>query len=254
MSRFFVDEKMEPNDLIVITGQDAHHIAKVLRHKPGDRLKLSDGRRTEATGQILEINYKREQIKLKIIDKNIMEGVHPKITLFQGLTKGDKMAFIIQKATEIGVSTIVPVKTERTVVEIEPNKMEAKRQRWQRIAMEAAKQCMRIDIPTVESPQNFNSCLSRIDNFQLALIPWEMERSRNIKRVLSEIKGEITDLAVFIGPEGGFSQDEIQKAKDTRAICMSLGPRILRTETAALAVCCILMYELGDIGGYTCQK
>jgi len=254
MSRFFVFKKFEVNDHVIISGDDAHHIAKVLRYKPGDVLKLSDGNQAEGEAEIIDIDYKNLQIKTKIIAKNNMEKLYPKITLFQGLPKGDKMTFVIQKATEIGISSIVPIKTKRTIVEIEPDKIASKRQRWQKIAVEAAKQCMRIDIPKIEAPKDFASCLSELASFQLVIIPWEMEHSRSLKEVLQETTGEIRDIAVFIGPEGGFSEEEIEIAKNTKAICVSLGPRILRTETAALAVCSILMYELGDLGGYRCQK
>jgi len=254
MSRFFVFKEFQVNDNVIISGDDAYHIIKVLRCKPGDLLKLSDGKLTEGEAEIVDIDYKNIQIKTRIIANNKMKELYPKITLFQGLPKGDKMSLIIQKTTEIGVSSIVPLKTKRTIVEIEPDKIDVKRQRWQRVAMEAAKQCMRIDIPKVEIPQDFNTCLSQLDNFQLVIIPWEMEHSKNIKEVLKESTGDIRDIAVFIGPEGGFSEEEIEIAKNTKAVCVSLGPRILRTETAAMAVCSILMYEFGDLGGYRCQK
>jgi 16S rRNA (uracil1498-N3)-methyltransferase len=248
MSRFFVNKEININDIIIITGDDAKHIAKVLRHKPGDFLRLSDGKQTEGIAQIEEIDYRNIQIKTKIVDKNKMEEIYPKITLFQALLKGDKIELIIQKATEIGVSAIVPMSTERTIVDLSKHKLESKWRRWQKIALEAAKQCMRMDIPRIDKPQDFDTCISQTNEFQLVLIPWELESTINIKQILKENKNDIKNVAIFIGPEGGFSPEEINSAKENRAISVSLGQRILRSETAAITACSILMYELGDLG------
>lgn len=248
--RFFVFKDFYLNETVVISGDDAHHIMKVLRHKPGDILRLSDGRNTEAIAVIEEIDAKHIQIKTKIIEKNIKDNIKPAITLFQSLPKGDKMDYILQKNTEIGVSKFVPVITERTIVELSRQKLSNRMQRWRKIVMEASKQCMRMDIPQIFDVKGFDDSLKDIKDYDIAIIPWEQEKSCFLKSALTQANNNNTaKIAVFIGPEGGFTGEEISKAKGFGAVPVSLGPRILRSETAAIAVCAAIMYELGELGG-----
>ena len=248
--RFFIFKELNINDTVIISGDDAHHIIKVLRYKPGDLLKLSDGKNTEATAVIEEIDAKDIQIKTKIIEKNMKENIKPVITLFQGLPKGDKLDFILQKNTEIGVSKFVPIITERTVVELSQKKFSNRMQRWKKIVQEASKQCMRLDIPQIAEVKGFDESLKDIKDYNLAIIPWEQEKSCFLKNILNGVqRQDALKIAVFIGPEGGFTGGEIEKAKSSGAVPVSLGSRILRTETASIAVCAAIMYELGELGG-----
>ncbi|HHW01540.1 MAG TPA: 16S rRNA (uracil(1498)-N(3))-methyltransferase [Thermoanaerobacterales bacterium] len=248
--RFFVFKELKANDTVVISGNDAHHIIKVLRHKPGDLLKLSDGNSTEATAVIKEIDIKNLQIKTEIIEKNIREKIKPVITLFQGLPKGDKFDFILQKNTELGVAKFVPIITERTVVDLSQKKLSNRMQRWKKIVEEASKQCMRLDVPQVAEVEGFDESLKDICGYNIAIIPWEEEKSCYLKSILTGLqRHDALKIAVFIGPEGGFTSAEIEKAKKSGAVPVSLGSRILRTETASVAVCAAIMYELGELGG-----
>jgi len=249
MLRLFVFQKLAIGDEIVVTGEDAHHIIRVLRLSPGDVISISDGKSEESVGIITDIDIRSTKIRIRILEQNKIKETKPFITLLQGLPKGEKFDWIIQKSTEIGVSKIVPIVTKRTVVNIAPMKLQRRMQRWNRIAEEAAKQSMRIDIPQIVELSKFEDSLKEIENNQLSIIPWEQEKNVSLKEVLRGNKKNITKIAVFIGPEGGFSFEEIEKAKQFGAVPVSLGSRILRTETAAIVACSILMYELGGMGG-----
>ena len=249
MPRLFIYEKLEVGDEIVVSGEEAHHIIRVLRLGHGDLVSISDGKSEESVGVISEVDTRSTKIKIRVLYKNKSEETKPTITLLQGLPKGEKFDWIIQKCTEIGVSRIVPIITQRTVVNIAPTKLEHRMMRWKKIAEEAAKQSMRMDIPEIVELLTFDEALKEIDRHHLSLIPWEQERNISLKKVLKDIDQSITKVAVFIGPEGGFSPDEAEMARTHGAVPVSLGPRILRTETAAIAACSILMYELGGMGG-----
>ncbi|HOJ11214.1 MAG TPA: 16S rRNA (uracil(1498)-N(3))-methyltransferase [Clostridiales bacterium] len=257
MSRFFITDDNIYSDSIIISGEDFNHIKNVLRYKTGDSLILCDGNGRDYYVYIEFIGDK--EIKTKIIDvsENQTEA-SVNVTLFQGMAKGEKMDFIIQKSVELGVSRIVPVITERTVVKLENSRdKEKKRIRWQRIALEAAKQCNRGVIPEVGLLVDFTVASDLMHKFNLALIPYEKEEKLALKTVLLEFKNKYSNLdkdkypeiALFIGPEGGFSDKEIIRSHEKGIIPVTLGPRILRTETAALTVQSIIMYELGDIIG-----
>lgn len=175
--------------------------------------------------------------------------VIPKITLFQGLPKGDKIDFILQKNTEIGVTKFVPMITERTIVKLSSKKVKKRLKRWTKIVKEASKQCMRIDIPEVKQPISFNKAVSYFKNYDLVLIPWEQEKKVSVRKTIKNLDRNITNIAVLIGPEGGFSVDEVEMAKRFGAVSVTLGPRILRTETAGIVISSLLLYEIGDLGG-----
>ncbi|MCG0274761.1 MAG: 16S rRNA (uracil(1498)-N(3))-methyltransferase [Thermosediminibacteraceae bacterium] len=248
MPIFFVCGKINPGDVVEISGEDAHHITKVLRMAKGEFLNLSNGVDSIGKGQILELIPESCKIKVKVIEKTNFEPKRPRITLFQGVPKGQKFDFILQKNTELGVAEFVPVITERTVVEIDDKKSKKKVERWQKIVKEAAKQCCRPDLPVVHEPVDFDECIKLLKKYPLVLVPWEEEREVFLKQILSTVSADLKDIAVLIGPEGGLSKEEIEKVKKSGAITVSLGPRILRTETAGFAVTTILMYEMGDLG------
>lgn len=253
MSRFFVSPgSIDLNrGIITIEGEDVRHISNVLRAAPGDTLVLSDGSGMDYEAVIDRID--REYIITRIADTRPNYTEPPiEITLFQGLPKADKMEAIIQKCVELGVKRIVPVITARTVVKLKGAKdIASKTTRWKRIALEAAKQCDRGIVPEVEEPVEFLTALEKAGGCTLNLIPYEEEREGSLKRLLREYGGsEITqrEIAILIGPEGGFEPAEVEEAIKSGFCSVTLGPRILRTETAGMAVAAIIMYEIGDMG------
>lgn len=249
MSRYFVFRDFKHNDIIEISGEDAHHIIKVLRHKIGDKIEISNGQDLESTVVIENIDYKGLKVVSRVIKIRKREDIKPKITLFQGMPKGNKIDFILQKNTEIGVTAFIPIFTERTIVQLSEKKAKKRLSRWRKIVIEASKQCRRIDIPMVHFPINFAKAVDSFNDFDLVLMPWEEEKNVTLKQVLRNFEGPKEKIAVLIGPEGGFSSNEVDLAMQYDAIPVTLGSRILRTETAGIVVSSLLMYELGDLGG-----
>ena len=231
MPRIFVPQDQLP----FITGSDVHYLKDVLRIKPGDEIEILDGNGTIYSATIN--NIQKDKIKLDIIRSSKSE-TEPAvgITLAQSLPKAKKMDFIIQKCTELGVSEIIPVITERSISKGE------KTARWQKIAIEAAEQSGRASIPKVASLIDFKSLLKKAKEFDLALIPWEMEKTNRLKTILQ--KSSFRNIIMLIGPEGGFSSQEVAEAKAAGFIPISLGKRILRAETAGMAMLSMMMYEL----------
>lgn len=240
MSRFFVDKASIKDGRIDLGTENSNHIVNVLRARAGDEITVCDGDLNDYICILTDVNKKHAVGKIIEKVKNTNEPpIH--ITLFQGIPKGDKMDTVIQKCVEIGVDRIVPVKTEYTVVKTE-NKEEKKTTRWNRIAEAAAKQCGRGKIPVVESIITFKEAAERVADFRNAVIPYEMEKERGIREFIKTFKGN--DVAVYIGPEGGFSKEEIALAISNNITPVTLGKRILRTETAGLVTSVILLYEL----------
>jgi 16S rRNA (uracil1498-N3)-methyltransferase len=237
--RFFIspDQVVEPR--ITVSGEDVRHIRAVLRMKTGDELLLCDGRGTEYTAKITGMD--RSAINAEITSRSKKDIQYPRVTLGQGLPKSDKMDWIVQKATELGVADIVPIITERTIVKVKDG--EKRKARWQKIAREAAMQSNRADIPRVDTVIALKDFLQILDPEPrtLLLLPWE-EAVEPIKGVLRQNPGA-KNIIVLIGPEGGFSKDEAGMAKGKGFAPVSIGPNILRTETAALAVLSMIGYE-----------
>ena len=247
MSRFFINTKDIFVDNINITGEDYNHIKKVLRLKCGENITLSDGTGNEYVAVIEEFGDGFAHTRIIETYKNLTEPPI-KVTLYQGLPKSDKMDLIIQKSVELGINRIVPVITERTVVRLDSEKDAAKKcERWNRISQEAAKQCNRGIIPKIEVPMSFKEALKQVEDKALSLIPYEKETKNSLRQIIETV-GNIDEISVFIGPEGGFTEQEIDEAIKNGLNSVTLGPRILRTETAGIAVLSILMYELGDVG------
>jgi len=251
MNRFFVNPEQIIGTRVVITGGDAHHIINVLRLKLGSRILLSDGENYEYEGIIDQLKNNSVGIEIDVMKRSHSEPPVD-IILAQGITKKmDKFELVVQKASELGAVRIVPLVTKRTVVELALEKGEKRRDRWQRIALEAAKQSQRARIPKVDAPTNMESFLKSIPRDILCIIPWEGETAVGIKEVLKfeREKRDISGAALIIGPEGGFSREEVDSARRAGAVPVSMGPRILRSETAGIVALGILMYELGDLGG-----
>ncbi len=237
--RFFISSSQVREDRITVTGEDVRHIASVLRMKTGDELLLCDGQGTDYRVRIIDAGKK--EIRTEVVGSTRRELAGPAITLGQGLPKSDKMDWIVQKATELGVSSIVPLDTERTIVKIRDE--EKRVSRWQKICREAAMQSNRPDIPRVEPILRFSDFLRTLNSElgTLLLLPWE-EGTDPIKNVL-RTHPTAQNIIVLIGPEGGFSSSEAELAKANGFHAVSLGPNILRTETAAVAVLSMLGYE-----------
>ncbi|MDD2190522.1 MAG: RsmE family RNA methyltransferase [Eubacteriales bacterium] len=243
MSRFFVDAKAILDNSIRITdADDRKHILKVLRLGIGDIISVSDSAEFEYKAEI--ISSEKDFIEAKILDKQKFAGEPElKITLFQGIPKKGKMETIIQKTVELGVFSVVPVFTDRTVV-IDHGNFNKKIERWQKISDEAVKQCRRGIIPQIRQQISFKEMLEVITNYDLILFPYENEKNLTIKSCLRMITEKPKDIAVIIGPEGGFSDNEANILIKNGACSVSLGKTVLRTETAGMAAIAMIMYEL----------
>lgn len=248
MDRFFVDKKnidLE-NKVCKITGDDVKHISKVLRCKTGDELEICDKENREYIGKIFSID--KNEVLLNIIKEvDIKRESDLKVRLYQGLPKSTKMEIILQKLTEIGVDEIVLVQTKRSVAKIEDKKEDKKLERWERIIYEASKQSKRGKIPKLRGILSFKEALEDIKNNNLNIACYENEKTNSIK---NSIKGvNIDSIGIFIGPEGGFDEEEIKLMEKNDVKSVSLGNRILRTETASVVASSIVLYELSDLGG-----
>ncbi len=241
MPRFFAEPENIRDNIITLYGDDAGHISRVLRCSQGEILSVCDGTGMDYEARIIDLSEK--EVKLEIIS-SVFTKSEPsvKITLYQGLPKGDKMELIIQKCVELGVCRIVPVNTERCIVKLDKNKEKKKIERWQKISESAAKQCGRGIIPEVGQVMSFKEAVEEASKMDGAVIPYELEEKRGLKEFLSGFNGE--SLAVFIGPEGGFSADEINTAVSCRVLPITLGKRILRTETAGMCAIANTLFYL----------
>lgn len=235
MPRFFVEEENIKDNIITLYGDDAGHISRVLRSNAGDILTVCDGTGNDYEAEIIEISDNTVKLEIKSITFTDSEP-SVKITLFQGLPKGDKMELIIQKCVELGVYSIVPINTERCIVKLDKNKEKKKIERWQKVSESAAKQSGRGIIPKIEDIMSFSGAVKTAAGLDMAIIPYELEQQRGLKEVLNEYrKSNGKTLGIFIGPEGGFSLNEIDKSINSGILPVTLGKRILRTETAGLA-------------------
>lgn len=243
MYHFFVDEGQINGDTITIEGTDVNHIKNVLRMKEKEKLLISNGTDKDFLCEILSISS--QSVLCKIIDVDL-EGTElpSKIYLFQGLPKSDKMELIIQKAVELGVHEIIPVDTKRSVVKLDEKKAENKIKRWQQISLSAAKQSKRIIIPNIHKMMSFKEALEYASDFEYNLIPYENAKGmEDTKKAIEAIKPH-TSIGIFIGPEGGFDEAEISLAISNGVLPVTLGKRILRTETAGLAALSVIMFHL----------
>ncbi|MBE7048644.1 MAG: 16S rRNA (uracil(1498)-N(3))-methyltransferase [Ruminococcaceae bacterium] len=243
MSKFFVHQNQIANGYATLTGADVNHIVKVLRAQVGEFLLLCDGEGMDYETQIC--NFSREAVTVKIC-KAYPCLTEPKIhvTLYQGIPKQGKMEWIIEKCTEMGISAIVPVQMERSVVHLTTDSAEKKLDRWYKTAEAAAKQCGRGKIPAVSMPIAIEQ-LTKESLPSLLLMPYEGEQVTPIRQVISTTKAD--SVGIFIGPEGGFTSKEVSFLLEQGAQSVTLGRRILRTETAGLAVLTMLMYERDEL-------
>ena len=243
MHHFFVSPDQIDEKYVTITGGDVNHIKNVLRMKIDEELLISNGQDKDYYCKIESISD--DEIKAVILDEEF-EGTElpTELYLFQGLPKSDKMELIIQKAVELGVKEIIPVATKRCVVKLDDRKEASKIKRWQAISESAAKQSRRTIIPEVSSVMSFKEAINRAKEFELGIIPYEnFKDMTETKEVLKKVQKGIK-IGIFIGPEGGFEESEIQYALENGIHPISLGKRILRTETAGLAILSVLMFQL----------
>ena len=251
MSRFFVEpDRVTSDGRIIISGTDVNHMKNVLRMKKGDALTVCDSTGTEY-GCELDSFEKDAAVCLILSSKPGMTEPRTPVTLLQGVPKGDKMELIIQKNIELGVNRIIPVMMERTVVRFSDGKDAAKKaERWRRIAGEASKQCGRLKVPEITDPMTLKQALALINGEPrgLRIVPYENEADRRLKSALKGAFGvdPIPNISFLIGPEGGISEAEMELLEKEDFTPVSLGRRILRTETAGFAVMAAIRYELED--------
>ena len=245
MQRFFVEPHQidEGTHQIHILGSDVNHISNVLRMKQGEELWISDGGKKEYRCTIED--FSSDEVLLHIIYAQEPDyELSSRIYLFQGLPKADKMELIIQKAVELGAYEVIPVETKRCVVKLDGKKATKKVERWKQIAESAAKQSKRMLIPNVHEVLTFKEALKYAESMDVRLIPYELAKGmQETKEILADIQpGQ--SIGIFIGPEGGFEEKEVETAISEGAKPITLGKRILRTETAGLAILSVLMFQL----------
>ena len=240
MPRFPVEEHMISEENVTVTGSDYKHIVKVLRLRVGDEITMFDSSAREYDCVIETVGKREVRAAIKRT-RNVSTDPVLNITLMQGLTKGDKMDYIVAKATELGVSRIVPVVTERSQL-----RGAAKTGRWERIAVSASKQCGRTKPPNIENTLSFQEALNISNNNELLVI-LHTNTEDKLKDFIKKSLQNTTNIILFIGPEGGFSQEEILLASEIGFLPLGLGPSVLRTETASLAVLSVIQFTYGDL-------
>ena len=246
MYNFFVNDDCRQGDRYIITGADHNHIKNVLRMKVGDTILISVNGKSDLC-QIETID--NDQITTPIIEEDYQNTELPlQIHLFQGLPKSDKMELIIQKAVELGVYSITPIEMKRCIVKLDDKKKKSKQMRWQAISESAAKQSKRNTIPEINEIVSYKAALTVAKELDLLLVPYENEDGiLSTKEALTALK-DAKSVGIIIGPEGGFDDAEIEQAKDAGGKTISLGKRILRTETAAITAVgmCMLYTEMSE--------
>lgn len=245
MYRFFVEPSQVEEHTIRIQGSDVNHIKNVLRMKTGEEILISSGDNLEYACYIEEMGTEEVLAHVMYVQEAGYE-LSSRIYLFQGLPKGDKMELIIQKAVELGVHEVIPVATRRAVVKLDGKKEENKIRRWQAIAESAAKQSKRMYVPEVRHVMRFSEAVEHAKELDVVLLPYELAKDmKETKKIIDQIEpGQ--SIGIFIGPEGGFDEEEVRMAADMGARAITLGKRILRTETAGLTVLSVLMFALEE--------
>lgn len=242
MHQFFVESHQISEKYVTITGDDVKHIRNVLRMRPGEEIRVSDGQGADYFCEIESVG--QDAVSARILDKEATDTELPnRIYLFQALPKGERMEYVIQKAVELGVHEIIPVEMKYCVVKLDDKKKEKKVVRWQEIAKSAAKQAKRSRIPKVKQVMSYKEAVAYAQECDICLVPYENEEGmKATQEVLDRIHiGE--SISVMIGPEGGFAEEEIAYVRDSMDV-ISLGRRILRTDTAAITTMSMLMLEI----------
>lgn len=243
MQHFFVIPEQVGETEIYVTGQDVNHMKNVLRMKIGEQVEISDGNNKKYLCEVSA--YEEEKAVLRILEiREADTELKSRLYLFQGLPKNDKMELIVQKAVELGAYEVIPVSMKRCVVKLDAKKAAKKVERWNSISESAAKQAGRSIIPKVSDVVSYREALERAEQLDVVLVPYELEEGMaETKKLLHQIQpGQ--SVGIFIGPEGGFEREEVEQAIEAGAHPVTLGRRILRTETAGFTMLSILMFEL----------
>ncbi len=245
MPRFYVPKPIIKKGMLTVTGDEVKHIRKVLRLGIGDRISIFDGSGMEYEGAIAEVTSSSVVVKIHDIFSSKKES-HLEITLAQSILKSEKMDYLIQKATELGVKKIIPFISSRSIPLLEKEKRLERHRRWKKIAVEASKQCGRGVIPEIDPPEDYRELLASVPEGALKFILWEKEG----ERLKEALRGPARSKKIFfiVGPEGGLSREEVEEAERMGFVPVTLGERILRAETASLCLLSILQYERGDMG------
>ena len=242
MHTFYVPPPQIHTDTATITDSEQHHLRNVLRLTPGATIRIIDGQGNVYIAEVLDIGTNRKPSEARILTHEFHASLLPTLTLFQGLPKNHKMELILQKATEIGVTQIVPIYAAHALQKPSQNRYE----RWHRVVISATKQCKRTWLPKLCEPQTFEASLTQLDQFSLCLFlnPHSGQESpvQHIREVLREVS-RATAIALFVGPEGGFSNQEVTTAIESGCVPVTLGRNILRTETAAITAVAAIAYE-----------
>ena len=241
--RFYHPQSMEPGHVVSLPHDSLHYARRVLRMRVGERLDLIDGQGTQYEGRISSISS--TDIFVEIMAKNFPEDSSVSVTLCQALVKGDKMDFIIQRSVELGVARFIPFSSSRTIIHLTPAAAAAKVKRWQKIAAESARQCGRAIVPVVSPVLSYEEMLKQGGEQAPKVIFWEGERDRTMGRLFREGENDSQEYFFVVGPEGGFSGDEIAQADHEGFLSVTIGKRILKVETAVLSILTILQYEKG---------
>lgn len=243
MHRFYADEGGMADGVVHLTEEDARHASRVLRMKPGESAQVFVGEE-RWQGEIIAMDD--GDVSLHLTEQLPSTEAALRITLYQGLPKADKLEWIIQKAVELGAERVAPVAMSRCVVQLSAKDGAKKQERWQKIAREACKQSGRCRPMAVDAPLTFKAFLAELSGYDAAIVPWEDARGYSLRRFQEE-HAEIRSLAIVIGPEGGMSPEEIARMQECGCRSVTLGPRILRTETAGLAAMSALFCLYGDM-------
>ena len=241
MHRFYVPPTDISSDIVRIRDPERHHLLNVLRLKPGDDVQVFDGEGNSYNARLTDTTSLPAIASIQ--DHQLHPPITPHITLFQAIPKSDKMDLIVQKATEIGVDAIVPMTCQRSIPKRGGDAQQRRQVRWERIAIEASKQCGRPRFPKLLPPRTIGKCLEQAKNCDLSLLLWENEVEREIKGVLRNHR-HVELISLFIGPEGGFSDSEVKDAINNGCVPTTFGGNTLRTETAAIVAVAIAVYEL----------
>ena len=248
MPKFFVKNNQVEDNKITILGDDVNHIANVLRMKVGDEIQICNTDTTENYN--VELNeFSKDSIVCKVLEKIASEAESSiNLKIFQGIPKSDKMELIIQKSTELGVKAIVPVEMERCISKINGKDEKKKIERWQKISEVAAKQSGRDIIPKIEHVIKIKEISEHVSEYDMIIVPYEKAEGYSFKDAIEELKikdNKNLNIGIVIGPEGGYEPSEVELLQNAGAKVVTLGKRILRTETVALAMASVIMYELG---------
>ena len=248
MPKFFVKDNQVEDNKITILGDDVNHIANVLRMKVGDEIQICNTDTTENYN--VELNeFSKDSIVCKVLEKIASEAESSiNLKIFQGIPRSDKMELIIQKSTELGVKAIVPVEMERCISKITGKDEKKKIERWQKISEVAAKQSGRDIIPKIEHVIKIKEISEHVSEYDMIIVPYKKAEGYSFKDAIEELKikdNKNLNIGIVIGPEGGYEPSEVELLQNAGAKVVTLGKRILRTETVALAMASVIMYELG---------